>query len=515
MATLLGEGTLHPAEVKALVDVMTVPEMVGTIARVNEKRRGSMVAAQPPTPLVEGALSAFEADALTLVLSPDELQRTIERAGLADDGAVLSTKQQRRRASVALQHPVPAPSEHTAADSDAKVEARVVQLRQLADMSSGSGKGRAFDLSTVAEGEDEESTASATSAPSAAGAAAEGGAAEGDAEAAASGAAAASAPRDPSLVSQTSSDAWMDAFYDDEVDPLELVRMAAANRKRSVAASEASAGDESGNTAGANYQRVLPGQKGHTLYGRGGGEAEAAPLTFGGVEFSPEFLDEFMLTPGEFDQRIDDSDWAEQLLLMYNEDRAMHGMAPLEATVALDEESYGEDTLNLQRAASSESSGALDTALDEGSLAAAPAAAPKPLPPALMLSSSSAPPTLDRAFGSSKGSSVWNLWAEPSSPLAEGSSSVGGRSRASVARGSVRGSVARGSVGGVPVPMVPADVQAFLDALSPAAREHLDKLYEMGVLRKHDPVARQQRYVKAVESAEGNIKAGYQKVGKK
>ena len=48
---------------------------------------------------------------------------------------------------------------------------------------------------------------------------------------------------------------------------------------------------------------------------------------------------------------------------------------------------------------------------------------------------------------------------------------------------------------------VPEDVQAFMDGLSDAAREHLQKLYRIGVVQPRDPVFRQKRYVDAVAKA--------------
>ena len=246
IATLLGEGTLQPVEVKALVDAMTVPEMVTAMARVDKK--GKLPAA---VPLVAGALSATEANALVHALSPAELQRTIERAGLAQPAEQLDAKQQRRRASVALMHPLPVPDEEQhAADALGRVQARVDVLKRLA-------RDGASDKTAPAEG----------------------------GEAA------------PPMVSASSSDDWLDAIYSDELDPLELIRQAVAGRSHSVV----SAGTEGGGDGD----------------GEGSDVAQSA-LVFGGVAFSPEFLDEFMLTPGEFDERLTHEEWGEQLLLMYN-----------------------------------------------------------------------------------------------------------------------------------------------------------------------------------------------------
>ena len=56
----------------------------------------------------------------------------------------------------------------------------------------------------------------------------------------------------------------------------------------------------------------------------------------------------------------------------------------------------------------------------------------------------------------------------------------------------------------------PIYIKEFLDSLSEEAREHLQKLYNMGVLKETDPIARQERYVKAMQKAEGNVKAGFE-----
>lgn len=248
IATLLGEGTLQPLEVKALVDAMTVPEMVTAMARIDKKRQSADVAA---VPLIAGALSATEANALVHALSPAELQRTIERAGLAQPAEQLDAKQQRRRASVALMHPLPVPDEEKhAADAVGRVQVRVDVLKQLA-------RAGASDETAPAKGD--------------------------------------GAP--PPMVSACSSDDWLDAIYNDEVDPLELIRQAAAGRTPSV---------------------VSVGTEGVDDDDGGGGADSPATLVFGGVAFSPDFLDEFMLTPGEFDERLTHEEWGEQLLLMYN-----------------------------------------------------------------------------------------------------------------------------------------------------------------------------------------------------
>ena len=172
-------------------------------------------------------------------------------------------------------------------------------------------------------------------------------------------------------------------------------------------------------------------------------------MTFGGVAFSPAFLDEFMLTPGEFDDVIDSDAWAEQLLLMYNDDRAAHGLPPLEA------EPFREEKMAAELAAPT---------LDEGR------------------------PTLDTMASSG----VWQLWDEDH------------------AASNDRVHYDPDDIGRSPPsqPSIPPDVQAFVKALDADNREHLEKLYRLGALMPHDPVKRQERYVKAVARAPGNIKAG-------
>ena len=156
-----------------------------------------------------------------------------------------------------------------------------------------------------------------------------------------------------------------------------------------------------------------------------------------------------------------------------------------------------------------------EEAAAEGDAAADEQGAKTP-PPGLLHSQSSAPPALDRWFGSSKDLSVWNLWSRESgnesaarAPPAPGAAqgAAPGAAPGPVAGGGA--DVANGSAE-AEAAEVPPDVQALRDGLSPEAREHLEKLYTMGVLRPNDPVARQQRYVKALGGAEGNVKVGFQ-----
>ena len=215
-------GDIKQAEAQALIGVMTVEEIVVTVARVDKKQH-KIKAVVPPPP---GGLLAPEADSLVHALSNDELQRTIQRAGLDVSHVQSDEAKLRARASIALQHPRPAKAQPGACNPqallDGELQARLVELNAL----------------------------------------------------------------------------FADEAPDDE----------AARR----------------------IQSIWRGHHAREAAVTGANEP-SMPLTFGGVDFSSALLDEFMLTPGEFDTVLDQSEWSEQLLLMYNDDRAAHGLPPLEA----------------------------------------------------------------------------------------------------------------------------------------------------------------------------------------
>ena len=355
MATIAQGGQLQAGEIIALVDAMTVPEMVGAIARVETKRRATLA-----LPAAAYGLSHPEAEALVCALTKPEMQRTVDRAGLGSSSN-LDDSELRKRASIALQHPILSPSElaggrPSAGSADDKVRARIEVLE-----ASYAAARASMPLGRVSE--DENAT-------------------------------------------------------------------------------------------------------------------EAAPLTFGGVVFSPEWLDEFMVTPGEFEETIDETTWAEQLLLMYNDDRIARGLPELEATLAFTAGSH-----------------------EPGEPAAIPPAVQHTVPPALEHSPSSSPPALDSLYSSS----AWLLWEEGRSR--ESGACTGSASPvAAEPPATAEPPAAARTTGGVP-----AEVLAYLDGLNAEARQHLHTLYGLGVLRETDPVERHQRYVKAVQSAAGNVKVGFHK----
>ena len=105
---LMEHAELDQAEAQALVGVMDVSEMIGTVARVAQtKARGSLAtgnkAAKAPA---AGGMHAAEADALVMALTTEELSRTINRAGLATDDIAKDAQgyedKLRTRASIAL-----------------------------------------------------------------------------------------------------------------------------------------------------------------------------------------------------------------------------------------------------------------------------------------------------------------------------------------------------------------------------------------------------------------------------
>ena len=204
---------------------------------------------------------------------------------------------------------------------------------------------------------------------------------------------------------------------------------------------------------GHHAREVLRDEMQQTASSGEGEKSATSDMTFGGVAFSPEFLDEFMLTPGEFDAVADSDAWAEQLLLMYNDDRAAHGLPPLEA------EPFQEDEAEAEQPAST---------LDDGK------------------------PTLDTRASSG----VWRLWDED--PPATNDRMVVHYDPDD-------------HMGHTPPaqPPVPPDVQAFIEKLDDEDREHLGKLYRLGALMQHDPVQRQERYLKAVARVPGNVKVGH------
>ncbi|KAL1504611.1 hypothetical protein AB1Y20_008395 [Prymnesium parvum] len=161
----LSRTGLYDDEAAALVRVMSTQEMVHTLARVGSDRRGRTVT---PTP---AGLSAPEAEALAVALTDVELQRTITRAGLSIVGVEGDRAGLEWRASIALQHPGPAPrsASSSAAENDAQaeLEARVAELianeamweqeaKYFAEMTSAPSF---LPIQTAAEGEVEDEEA--------------------------------------------------------------------------------------------------------------------------------------------------------------------------------------------------------------------------------------------------------------------------------------------------------------------------------------------------------------------
>lgn len=139
LAVLAGTG-LQEAEAEALVNAMSIAELVHTNARVGVHRRSSVASGKVAGRLrrvsvaAPAGLSEPEAEALTLVLTNEQLATAVTRAGLSvedltsDDGSEL-----RRRASVALQHPLSALPLSAADDQASELRARRNSLELLAN----------------------------------------------------------------------------------------------------------------------------------------------------------------------------------------------------------------------------------------------------------------------------------------------------------------------------------------------------------------------------------------------
>jgi hypothetical protein len=416
---IAGVGELVEAEAAALVSVMSVSELVDTLARVEHKQRqdNSTASEQKKTP-PPGGLTPAEADALVCALGNDELERTITRVGLDASDVVGDVRRLRVRASIALMHPMPAlpqtAREGRGGDGSGAAAAREAELKARLDA-----------LEQLYAEEDEEDGAS--------------------------------------------------------------TRIQAIWRGHHQRAPPPLKGEEPPEPRPQQPSEDDPSST-----------SPEEPLTFGGVAFSPEMLDEFMLTPGEFEDRVDSEEWADQLLLLFNDDRRAHGLPELEP--------WGEEE---EEEASGEPSAA-------GGMeaAAAPQGGATAPPPAALADGAGAPPSLDRMVASS----AWLLWEVEETGdkgerrLPQRLASCKKLAMASKAKllPAQDAAVVDGAEAGEAPTALPADVQTFLDGLSEEAREHLEKLYRLGALKPDDPVSRQQRYVKAVGNATGNKKAGFQ-----
>ena len=132
-------------------------------------------------------------------------------------------------------------------------------------------------------------------------------------------------------------------------------------------------------------------------------------------------------------------------------------------------------------------------------------------------------PPLDRLF-----SSGWCLWkSQPlltmqlsSSHSSKSNGVVAGQhlsGRFSTPAAPIAGESATAEEGGDGefIGAMPAETRSWFDGLEESQKEHLMKLYRLGVLHAVDAISRQQRYVKALANCPGNVKVGGKEGGLK
>ena len=214
-----------------------------------------------------------------------------------------------------------------------------------------------------------------------------------------------------------------------------------------------------------------------------------------------------MLTPGEFDEQISQEEWAEQLLLMFNTDRQMHGLPELEAETWDEEDAEGDKgEMEATAPAGGDALGAaVDHLAEEDSsvLGAEPSVVKRQL--TVSGDPSKKRPSLDMMWGSS----AWLLFTDAEPPSSGGGGGGGRASPAASPAPPPSQPPAPATTAAVDLnspDYVPEDVQAFMDALDDASRERLQKLYRIGVIQPRDPVFRQKRYVDAVGKAGAKAK---------
>ena len=416
---------LQQEELEALVDSMSIAEMVHATARVNARKRVGLRSAVRC--VATAGLTIDEADALTTVLSQEELAATAARLGLPmSDEVKKDPEEVRRRASICLQQPLrltPAVQQDASGD-EKELQARIVSLESLASLCR---------------------TASQTALP----------------------------------------EVLEDADWDDAAPPAAMDDATAAPAMTDDTAS-APAAVEFG---GFRFEH-MPSALTNSF-----SALDDFPMTLmpfhldlcscvGGLRWSPSILDEFMLT-GEHPMTATDDDWQGQLLLMYNMDREANGLPPLEdggvEAAKVVEEASSALGRPLQRA-TTRTWGSWRADLEEHVAAVVDA-------------------TVEGL--TSAWDAVAKTWRASGVFVSQAVGAAGAPLR-------VAGTVAADGTVDVQPPAPPKRTEsvefadeyaAFFAALPPGAQEVLTDLYSMGLLSKHDPIARQARYVKAVGTA--------------
>ena len=448
--TVLATTGLQDHEVSAITNVMSTAEMLQTVARLAEWRRAAEDTAAKrkhhPHVVATCGLSAPEAEALTLALTDHELETTITRVGLSVVGAVGDREELQRRASIALRHPVMSCDGQLQYSSEGAAQSAASMTKEQATNELAL---RAAELEEL-----------------------------------------------ENMEIEAIEDTPLDAGGDDKEQP--------------------EAEDEDEDLAA-------------------GGE-----ILFGGKVWCPDMLDEFMLTSDH--AGVNDEEWESQLLLLFNTDRAaegegllparprtphaaspwrtglpfdartmhMHctctctydararastdshsracpGLPPLEGS--LDQEMIGEAAIALGRERSGE------TRMRPTTQALRPLLARLRASDLLTQSHRCPYPCARlsaRPVSLSRGKSAWKLWeSEPAETAARAGEASAGKVSEAVAA-DARATVAD-------------DYEAFFNALPRRAKEMLEDLYDLGILRKHDEVARQARYVKAIVATEAQM----------
>jgi len=147
------EVGLHADEAEALVEAMSLAEMVHTEARMNIRRHfhaahDVLMSTKP------ASLAKHEAEALVNVLDDAELERTVLQAGMSMRDVLGNEAAIKHRAAIALQHPNRVlTAEQAQNDPEAELRAREAALEQLkhAVLHESSLKGCPFDSDTATD----------------------------------------------------------------------------------------------------------------------------------------------------------------------------------------------------------------------------------------------------------------------------------------------------------------------------------------------------------------------------